>query len=275
MRRLIVNADDLGCSTLRDRGIFRAARKGIVTSASVLANGANFHPAVTKARAMGLPLGVHLNLADARPLCGPISGLTDEAGNFPGKAASRRVLLRGSCDAGAIRREISAQIERVFRSGIRPSHLDSHQHCFLYPFLTSLIIELCHEYHIDAMRLPLMAELRKCMDEFPSPLAAELRLYAELAPAASEALGKSGIRTPAGLFGMPLLNALDEFSLRQLLLGLPEGDWELMTHPGQFDARDPFGGVERERELQALCCVKIKDLAIERGIELIDFGALR
>jgi predicted glycoside hydrolase/deacetylase ChbG (UPF0249 family) len=62
--RLIVNADDLGCGPARDRGIFRAFQQGIVTSASLLANGRTFAEAAREARTLGLPVGVHLNLAE-------------------------------------------------------------------------------------------------------------------------------------------------------------------------------------------------------------------
>ncbi len=39
MRRLIINADDLGADHARNEGIFEAIEAGVVTAASILANG--------------------------------------------------------------------------------------------------------------------------------------------------------------------------------------------------------------------------------------------
>ncbi len=68
MKNLIVNADDLGWTEGVNRGIADAHRNGIVTSASLLANGAAFESAVEMARsAPALGVGVHLNLNDGNP----------------------------------------------------------------------------------------------------------------------------------------------------------------------------------------------------------------
>ena len=54
MAELIVNADDLGNGSCRDRGIFEAFQNGIVTSASILANGETFTEAMQEARSIDL-----------------------------------------------------------------------------------------------------------------------------------------------------------------------------------------------------------------------------
>src|SRR5579871_2214342 len=74
MRNLIVNADDLGWSDGVNRGIAEGHRNGIVTSASLLANGVAFASALELARATrGLGVGVHLNLSDGPPCADPES----------------------------------------------------------------------------------------------------------------------------------------------------------------------------------------------------------
>src|SRR5438128_5261666 len=68
-RRLIVNADDLGRSVGVDRGIVRAHREGIVTSATLMTNTSDAAHAGAVARAdPSLDVGVHLVLTFARPL---------------------------------------------------------------------------------------------------------------------------------------------------------------------------------------------------------------
>jgi predicted glycoside hydrolase/deacetylase ChbG (UPF0249 family) len=72
---------------------------------------------------------------------------------------------------------------------------------------------------------------------------------------------------------MPLLNRLNEATLKQTIATIPDGTWELMTHPGYRDPHDRFGGPEREAELLALTAPAIRQAIAERSIELTSFGA--
>ncbi|MCM2263888.1 MAG: ChbG/HpnK family deacetylase [Desulfuromonadales bacterium] len=271
MIRLIVNADDLGSGVPRDRGILAAFTNGIVTSASLLANGPGFDLAAREALACQLPAGVHLNLSEGHALTGVIAGLTDTAGNFPGKVALRRLLLTGQLNREGVRRELLAQIEHVRAAGITPDHLDTHQHCLLFPALTGIIAEVAENSGIRALRLPQPAEAT--IPFAAQNLAEELALYRRLAPDTRQTLHARKLWTPDGLWGMPLLNQLNEATLAATLTSIPAGTWEMMTHPGYSDAGDPFGGLERETELQALTAPAIRQLIAERQIELTSFGA--
>ena len=315
MIRLIVSADDLGSGPARDRGVFQAFTAGIVTSASLLANGTNFAAAAGEALACGLPVGVHLNLSEGNPLSGPIAGLTGAAGAFPGKPALRAVLKDGTFNRMGVRRELLAQIDRVRQAGLVPDHLDTHQHCLLFPALTGLIADIAVETGIRALRLPLPAEMAgvwagaadcvacpghetpvvkvsSAVDSGTDPpcmgvhspqagaspaispsLASDLDLYRQLAPAAHQLLQAKKLWTPDGLWGMPLLNRLNEATLADILATIPAGTWELMTHPGYRASGDPFGGPPREAELAALTAPVIRRLIEARGIELTTFGA--
>lgn len=270
MIRLIVNADDLGCGPQRDRGIFAAFTRGIVSSASLLANGPSFAAAAAEARRCALPVGVHLNLADGAAVSGPISGLTDGHGRFPGKIVLRTILGRGSFDRAGVHRELLAQIDRVRAAGLEPDHLDTHQHCLLFPSLTDLIVAVAKASGIRALRLPAPPE--PMGEDPPGQLGDELMLYRRLAPTASRVLRRSGLWTPDGLCGMDLLNRLDHGRLAVQLADMPTGTWELMTHPGHLDPHDPFGGPERETELAALTAPAIRQIVAARGICLASFG---
>jgi len=316
MIRLIVNADDLGSGAPRDRGIFAAFTHGIVTSASLLANGRSFAQASREVLACSLPTGVHLNLSEGNSLTGAIHGLTDAAGNFPGKTALRHILLAGQLDRANVSRELLAQIEFVRTAGITPDHLDTHQHCLLFPALTGIIADVAEASGIRALRLPLPAEpvggrpgaadCAACQADplstgnadsaidaesgsprkgvhspqtgcpptgFSAIVSKELALYRQLAPAARNILRAARLWTPEGLWGMPLLNRLNESTFASTLANIPSGTWELMTHPGYSDPDDPFGGPEREIELRALTSPAIRQLVAGRGIELTSFGA--
>lgn len=250
MRRLIINADDLGSGSERDRGIFQSFSRGIVTSASILANGPSFAAAASVARELGLPLGVHLNLSEGPSLSGVIPGLTSMDGTFPGKAGLRRFLSGEEIDLSPLYRELAAQIERVRAAGIVPDHLDAHQHFSLYPAAAALLLALAQDYAIPALRLPSPVESPAA--DPGGELGEELSLYRCLAPACAAQLRERGVATPDGLFGMPYLNRLDEQTLVKILNVIPVGTWELMVHPGYADATAAFSGAARQVELTAL-----------------------
>ena len=250
MRRLIINADDLGSRNERDRGIFQSFTDGIVTSASLLANGPSFASAAATALELGLPLGVHLNLAEGMPLRGAISGLCTADGAFPGKAGLRGFLAGDEVDFALLYRELAAQIEEIIAAGIVPDHLDTHQHFSLFPSATAIILALAADYAIPSLRLPAPAE--SPIDDPGGELGEEMSLYRRLAPAYTAQVRASGLATPDGLFGMPLLNRLNQETLIDTLRSIPVGTWELMVHPGYPDGSSPFSGAERQAELVAL-----------------------
>src|SRR5574341_727397 len=85
MKRLIVNADDFGLSEGINQAVMLGYRQGIITSATLIANGAGFAAAVEMARTVGsLGVGVHLNLTEGEPVSAPssIPGLVDARGVF-------------------------------------------------------------------------------------------------------------------------------------------------------------------------------------------------
>ncbi|MDZ4185484.1 MAG: ChbG/HpnK family deacetylase [Desulfuromonadales bacterium] len=272
MRRLIVNADDLGSGSERDRGIFESFSRGIVTSASLLANGPSFSSAAATARELGLPLGVHLNLSEGMPLRGAITGLTGVTDAFPGKTELRRFLARGEVDPAPLYRELAAQIEKVLAAGIVPDHLDTHQHFSLYPVATTFLLDLAREYAIPALRLP--APVEPPAADPGGELGEEMSLYRRLSPAFTAQLRGSGVGAPDGLFGMPLLNRLNQETLLATLRNIPEGTWELMVHPGYPDDNSPFSGVARHTEFVALTSPIIAAELHRCGITPINFREL-
>lgn len=272
MIRLIVSADDFGSGPGRNCGIIEAFRDGIVTSASLLANGPAFADAVALAREHDLPVGVHLNLSEGAALGGPIPGLTDAAGHFFGKGELRQRLLAGDFDATAVAAELSAQIARVRTAGLKPDHLDTHQHCLLFPALTAIVTKVASSSGIMKIRLPRPVE--PAVADPGGHLGTELALYRTFAPACAATLSGAGCLTPDGLHGMPLLNRLEEKNLLCLLADLQPGTWELMTHPGHQDAGQPFSGPERVTELAALTAPAVRNEIARRGITLISFQEL-
>ena len=158
-RLLIVTADDLGLTAGVNRAIRRAHLEGIVTSTSLLAVGRAFDDAAAMLRATPtLELGAHLALVGEDPpllTAREVPSLVDRRGAFP--LSYRTVVARGLAgriDPDDVRRELSAQLDRVLEVGVPVTHVDTHQHTHLWPAVGAVVTGLAVERGIAAVRLP-------------------------------------------------------------------------------------------------------------------------
>ena len=97
MKRLIINADDLGADEARNAGIFEAIQAGAVTSASILPNGPGLLDALNRIHSgsfKNITWGVHLNLSEGKPISTGNSLLLEPDGTFRGKVFSQHLLMR-------------------------------------------------------------------------------------------------------------------------------------------------------------------------------------
>ena len=288
MRNLIVNADDLGWTEGVNRGIAQAHRNGIVTSASLLANGAAFASGVELARSTpGLGIGVHLNLSDGAPIAEAesVSSLVNDAGAFEGgpetlllRIAKRGVTLR------EVEQEWDAQIEKVKAAGIQPTHLDGHKHVHMLPGLFEIALRLAKRHSIGAIRVAHEASsLRAALstgDEGNTTVVLKQGVQARglklLARDAREQAERVGISTADHFCGIAQTGEMTKDGVAQLLRSLPEGTTELMSHPGYVDQalqNSPTRlQASRQTELEILTDMEIRNLVVSLGIRLIDYG---
>lgn len=131
-RQTIINADDFGLSASENELILRAFEAGIISSATAMANMPGFDQACELSRHPLLEgrIGLHFNLSYGPPLSQAIKSrpiFCNAAGEFDLKL-SRYCLRLGASDLAAVREELQAQWQHCLDRGLRPSHLDSHQH---------------------------------------------------------------------------------------------------------------------------------------------------
>ncbi len=249
-RRLIVNADDFGLTAGVSRGILRAHREGLVTSATVLANLPPQPELDAAAAGAGLGLGLHFNLTWGRPVspAGTVPSLVDVEGRFGRDLAA----LQERARPDDVRRECETQIE-VFsrRFGRPPTHLDSHHHVHRrVPRVGDAVLDVA----LDA-RLPLRSQ------------DAGFR----------EGVRRRGVRTPDQFLGEDSVEPYwTAARLLDALAALPVGVTELMCHPGRYDEALAYSryGRQRETELQALCEPEVRATVERLGIALRHFGTL-
>ena len=288
MRNLIVNADDLGWTEGINRGILEAFHHGIVTSTSLLANGAAFAGGVDAARsAPGLGVGVHLNLSDGPPVAPreSVASLLNEAGEFAHGPES--LLLRrasGGLALEEVEREWNMQTGKILAAGITATHLDGHKHVHMLPGLFEVALRVAKRHGIGAIRVALEASsLRAALSSGSKrnlgvvmKQGVQARGLKLLARDAREQAEHAGISTADYFCGIAQTGELTREGVEQLVKSLPDGTTELMCHPGYMDSALQKTSTRlqdsRQTELQILTDTGIRNLVASLGIRLIDYG---
>ena len=279
MKQIIINADDFGRHVLINRAVETAVQEGMLRSATIMAGGAAFADAAELAvRTPALGVGIHLTLVDAAPVLPPaeIPTLVTEEGRFlPDHTALTVRVLRGMVSMDEVRAELAAQLRRVTAAGIRPTHADSHQHMHVLPGIIEIVIGLCREAGIPALRAPfapLFAGKFGGVGQFAGRVGLAL-----LARNAASLARKAGISVPDHFAGIVAGEAVDEAELLHAIKNLREGVTEVMMHPGTANeeiVRVSGWQHDFEAELGAILSPKVAKLAKEEGVEIVNFQAL-
>lgn len=292
VRRLIINADDLGLTVGVNRGILESWRNGIVTSATMMANGLAFNAAaaaIREATASGaLSVGCHLGVVDGTPLLPSDevpSLLADGKGVFRGSiVALARAANLGQLRAAEVEAEMVAQIRTIQAAGVRLSHLDAHKHAHMFPAILGPLLRAARACGVKVVRNPF---------EPPGPLAwglllgrpelwkrwAEVKVLRAWAGGFRRAVRASQLATTDGTLGILGTGLLDEKLLAAIIAAMPEGTWELCCHPGYDDAELSTVNTRlrqsRERERQLMTSTLARDILDRQGVELINYWKLQ
>ena len=249
MKRLIVNADDLGRTHGINSGIFEAHDRGIVTSATAMVNYPGIHEAAELSKAHPkLGIGLHVALTGGRA-ASPVDAiptLVDREGKQPPKPEAL-----GTPRAEEIDAEVDAQFRKfVDVFGRRPTHLDSHHHSHRRPDVFAAICGIAVREGLPVRNAG-------------GSMGADLKVR--------------GIRTNDAFEESFFDAGVSADHLLSIIEALHEGSTEIMCHPAHEDAElaasSSYAAV-RVRELAALCDPRVRQ-AIERGgIRLVTFSDL-
>lgn len=243
LRVLIINGDDMGRTPRITQGILKAYEQGILTSASMVANGADFDSAAAMAKQYtGLGVGIHLVLNEYQPVAEPrlIPGLLNAAGAFwPRPLMLAKLQSSGNrCREAAI--EWEAQIAKIVDAGVSPTHLDGHGHCHATPRLAETVLRLAKKFNIGAVRLP--AEPLSYRG-FGGAFSARRYVEKAMLFTASQ-WARSRWRThlayPDMFYGFMDGGRLSAGAIARIAGGLRPGVAELMTHPGIDNDDSPY-----------------------------------
>ena len=241
--RLILNADDFGLTPGVNRAIGELNAAGVLTSATLMANGAAFEDAIGVARSHPtLGVGCHIVLVDGIPVSPPESVPTllgpDGRSFRETLRGFWQALVLGRIRAEEIAREALAQIEKLQRAGIRVTHIDTHKHTHLFPSVARPLLDVAECAGVRAVRSPFEPDWSLALHHgspgrrFAIHLGRKLnRRFAGL-----RALRDGRIRTTDGTLAISATGQLNAPRLAEILRALPlAGTYELCCHPGYND----------------------------------------
>jgi len=257
--RLLVRADDMGCSHATNTGIVKSLKEGIATSVEVMVPTPWFPEAVQMLREHpDWDAGIHLVLTSEwtnikwRPLTTAPS-LTDSLGYFfpviwpNARFGKNRALLDHDWKLEEIEQELRAQIELAKQEIPHLSHMSAHMGCTnLSDETKALFRQLGKEYGLD-----IFLEDHKVQS---------IRGWSSNRLSAKEKITE-------------FIKVLEE---------LEAGTYLLVTHPADGGAEMEAIGhpgykhvaMDREGVLEVLLSPKVKKVIQRRGIQLISYTDL-
>ena len=277
----MINADDFGFTPGVNRAIVKAHTDGIVTSATLMANGPAFCEVKELAEQLPkLSIGCHVVLIDGEPVLPPakVPSLT-QSGRFRDdlKTFAARALT-GQLDTTEIGAEATAQIRRVQTAGVCVSHLDTHKHTHIFPKVLRPLLLAAAECGVRAVRnpfgplLPLrLSELLKRPNLWTRW--AEMRVLGTFAGKFRKAVHRQGLVTPDGTLGIAVTGTLNETLFAEIATSVPEGTWEFVCHPGYNDSDLQSAKTRlresREVELDVLTSPGAREILARQGVCLL------
>ena len=283
MKTVIINADDFGLCHGVNQGIILAHQKGILTSATLMANTPGFEEAVELSKEnKKLGVGIHLNIVRGEPLLAAdkVRTLLSNEGRFFSsvflllrKLASKKVNLQD------IEREFRAQIEKALKAGITPSHFDSEKHIHCLPSIFKIVLKLGKEYGIRKVRY--INEYCFSPRNFRTANSFFRSLFCALM---KKKVRESGLVITDRFYGICNRGYMAAQRLKKILTNLDEATAEIMVHPGYItqelkDLERRVGSYYinkyRENELEALLDAELKKIVQSQKIQLINFNELK
>ncbi|SHK84790.1 hopanoid biosynthesis associated protein HpnK [Selenomonas ruminantium] len=281
MKKLILNADDFGRHEMINKSVQQAVQNGALRSASIMPGAPAFADAVVMAKALPkLGVGVHLTLVDGVPVlpAEQVPTLIDREGHFwPDHGAFIRQYLKGRISRQDVAQELAAQLDKVLAAGIRPTHVDSHQHLHMLPGIFPLVLKLAAERGIKRVRIS-RGIYGNPFRPWPGlgDMIGKFGLEVMAFQARREAK-RCGFSCPEHFVGQVAGGAVTEPFLLALLADFPEGSVEVMLHPGLDNsvlARECGWQHDYEGEYRGVCADVVLESLKAKGIQLAGFADL-
>ena len=269
-----------------NRGIVESNIGGVVSSATLMANGPRFDEAVALARsAPNLSIGCHVVLVDGKPVSQPdtVDTLLAIRSAEPDKfysslsAFAARAML-GGFDRDQLVAEVTAQIRKIQATGLHVTHLDSHKHAHVFPEILAAMLRAARICGVRAIRNPIVPTLPAKLFKGKRELwkrYGQVRMLHTFSKQFLQRTKRAGLLTPDGVIGVIETGSVESSLLRQTIASLPDGTWELVCHPGYNDADLRSAGTRlldsRDEERLVLTSPGLRQFLQEQKIQVISY----
>lgn len=237
MKQLIITADDFGKNSSVNKAIENAVKNGILTNTSLMMNGNAVEEAVEIAKRLPtLQVGMHLVLSEGKALSPEVKShwLVSSDRTFIGDLAKSGFMIYFSKKLQyQIRQEIIAQLDAFLATGLTLKHVDCHHHFQIHPTIFSILLEEAKKRGVETIRIPV--ENWNISKTVSSGHAIRNFFYRKvfgiLGKTARNTALEMNLKFVEGVFGLYKTGEIDEQWILSLLDIIPDGTFELYTHP--------------------------------------------
>lgn len=294
MKRVVINADDLGICEGTNVAISRAYREGVLTSASLMANGAAFDHAVETVVVPNpeLGIGLHLCLTSGTSVLSQdqLGDIVAADGHFRHGFVSLARAVRSAAPEflQQVESELDAQFQRVRDAGVQIDHVDGHRYFHIIPRVFEIVARLALKHDCQVVRYP--HERIGPWGLWCRPGQAYRRVLnvpKQVILSRFTRIAQAHRPRPEGtehFHGVLDSGAVTSQSLLRLLSNLPTGTIEIVTHPGgvqdtgaatcTVDDLKFLRSPDRRLEFNALVEPSVKIFVDQSGIQLQRFADL-
>lgn len=274
-----MNADDFGLTPGVNRAILELHQGGVLTSTTLMARAGATEDAIRMALATpSLGVGCHVVLVDGEPVlpAQEIPTLIDpKTGRFPDSlVVFLRRLFTGRVSSAEIEAEAAAQIALLRNAGLRLTHIDSHKHTHMFPPVLRPVLRAARAAGIRAVRNPFEPEWAvRATPRASLVRSTEVFALRRLGPFFQRMIARENVATTDGTIAIAGTGTFNSDTVRALLGELPEGTWELVTHPGYNDADldKVRTRLRASRDTERLALMTLREFP---SVDLISFGDL-
>jgi chitin disaccharide deacetylase len=274
-----VNADDFGLAPGVNRAILELHAAEVLTSATLMAHAAATEEAVNMALAMPtLGVGCHVVLVDGAPVSDKanIPSLIDRKTDifYPSLGSFLKRLFTARIRGADVEAEAAAQIALLQSYGLRLTHIDTHKHMHMFPAILRPVLRAARAAGIHAIRNPFepIWSLNATANA-PELRRAEVILLRRYESKFRRIVAEEGFKTTDGAVGVLATGSVTISTVDALISAMPEGTWELVSHPGYRDEHLARANTRllESREIERNALMAVKEF---RGIDLISFASL-
>lgn len=262
---VVVTADDFGRSDSICHAVELAFREGLVTDASLMVNAGSRDLGLEIAlRNPGLGIGVHLAFQDVEPLTN--SKFVASLRHLSHGAVFLRLLFAGFSKIGEVRAEMEAQVKWLVDQGIRPSHINGHNHVHIHPRIRRTVSQLAIKYDIPWKRTPHERNFENVgvarrVQQIALSFFCLLTAY----------VTDHNVNIPNQFFGFAVSGQMKREHLAKYLAKATTGITEIICHIGLLDDAPSIDGYLWSSELQTVTTMSKREAEDAFNVNVVGF----